>query len=174
MKHRWMTTVALTLSFWSFITQCRADTPVDSCVFPAGLGEQLSKKYPGTALLTLADLVEDDRKFYQKDHGNDCPGLAHVDFYGDGMTTLAASSDPKRSVRLVVAHQTASGWELRLLETTNGKAVVWRQDAGTYRDIYGRRSIRALHPVVVLCSYEASTIVYSWTGSKVDKVWLAD
>jgi hypothetical protein len=28
--------------------------------------------------------------------------------------------------------------------------------------------------VIVLCKYEAWAIVYSWTGTKVDKVWLSD
>jgi hypothetical protein len=32
----------------------------------------------------------------------------------------------------------------------------------------------AKRPVIVFCKYEAWAIVYSWTGTRVDKVWISD
>ena len=37
--------------------------------FSAGLRERLSKEYPGTQLVSLADLDEHDRKLFQEDLG---------------------------------------------------------------------------------------------------------
>ena len=58
-----------------------------SCDLPPGLREELSKKYTDMRPVTLADLDEYDRKLFQKDHGTRCPGLARVNFYGDGKPT---------------------------------------------------------------------------------------
>jgi hypothetical protein len=46
------------------------------------------QKHSGAKLVRLSDL-SDDLGLFQKDHGNACPGLVNVDFYGDGKPTLA-------------------------------------------------------------------------------------
>lgn len=152
--------------------------PRDACQFPASLREEVSKKYPGTNLVTLADLDQYDRKLYRKDHGNRCPGLVKVDFYGDGKPTwalvLISGENPKRKAELVVARQLAGRWEIRLLETTDGTPVVWRERPGKYEEIYGQKTIQAKSPVIVFCGYESWAIAYAWTGTEVEKVWLSD
>jgi len=151
---------------------------IDSCTFPPGLRDEISKKYPGTGLLSLRDLDEYDLKLFQKDHGNRCPGLVRVDFYGDGKPTwalvLIAGEGSKGKAELVVAHQVADGWETRSLETADGEPVVWREGPGEYSDVYGQKTIRATRPVIVLCGYESWAILYAWTGKEVEKIWLSD
>jgi len=121
------------------------DQTKDSCALPPGLGEEISKDYANTKLVSLADLDEHDRKLFQKEHGNRCPGLMRVDFYGDGKPTwalaLIAGENPKRRAQLVVARQTDRGWETRTLETTDGTPVIWRMKPGRYTDVYGKRRL---------------------------------
>jgi hypothetical protein len=151
----------------------------DGCTFPAGLREQISRKYPGTALVTLADLSEDDKKFFQGGHGNQCPGLVRVDFYGDGKPTwalvLISGDQSKSKSQLVVARQLGESWEIRRLGTGGTSVpVVWTEDPGKYRDVYGNKEIRATKPVIVFCSYESWAILYAWTGKSVEKIWIMD
>ncbi len=152
---------------------------IESCTLPQGLGDKMSTKYPGMRVVTLADLDDYKRKLFQKDHGKRCPGLVRVDFFGDGKPTwavvLISGENPKRKAELVVAHQAADGWEIRSLETADGTPVVWRQGPGKYEGLYvGEKVIRATRPVIVLCYYGSSEILYAWTGKEVEKVWLSD
>jgi hypothetical protein len=155
-----------------------ASSAKDSCDPPPSLHEELSKKYPNMRPISLADLDEDDRKLFRKDHGIQCPGWVRVDFYGDGMPTwavvLIAGENPNRKAELVVVRQGADGWVIRSLETTDGSPVVWREGPGKYEDVYGNKTIRAASPVIVFCGYNSWAVVYSWTGSRVTKVWLRD
>jgi hypothetical protein len=130
-------------------------------------------------VVRVADLSDYDRKLYRKDHGERCPGLVKVDFYGDRKPTWAvvvtSGQSPRRTSQLLVAHQGENGWELRCLEESDGAPVVWRQGPGKYEGMYSEeKPIRAKHPVVVLFWYGSSAILYAWTGSEVRKVWLSD
>jgi len=178
MRQPHIRTCAATLFLLASIQVAGAAPPPERCEYPPGLRDEFSKKYPGTHLVSLADLQEDDRKFYQKDHGTRCPGLVRVNFYGDGKPTwalvLISGLGLKQKAQLVVAHQVAEGWEMRTLETTDGAPVVWRQGPGAYDDVYGEKKIRAKYPVIVFCGYESWAIVYAWTGKEVQKVWLMD
>ncbi len=150
----------------------------ERCEYPPGLRDEISQKYPGSRLVSLVDLGEYNRKLYQKDHGTRCPGLVRVNFYGDGKPTYAliliAGENPKRKAELIVARQVGGGWEIRSLSTTDGTPVVWREGPGKYDDTYGEKKIRAKNPVIVFCWYGSSAIVYAWTGTEVEKVWLSD
>src|SRR4029077_824232 len=136
---------------FAFIQTVAATPPPDRCEYPSGLKDEISKKFPGTHLVSLADLTEYDKKLYQKDQGTRSPGLVRVDFYGDGKPTwaivLIAGENPKRSAELVVAHQVGSDWEIRSLEKTDGTPVVWRQGRGKYDGMYEGKPIRAKYPV---------------------------
>jgi len=162
----------------AFIQAVAATPPPDRCVYPPGLRDEISKKYPGTHLVTLADLTEYNRKLYQKDHGTRCPGLVRVNFYGDGKPTYAivliSGENPKRRAELVVARQVGKDWELRSLETTDGTPVVWRESAGQHEGMYEKEPLRAKYPVIVFCGYGSWAILYAWTGTEVKKIWLSD
>ena len=162
---------------------CRTQTVAiaqtkDSCALPTGLDEEISKDYANTKLVSLTDLDEHERKLFRKEHGSKCPGLVKVDFYGDGRPTwalvLIAGENPKRRAQLIVAHQTASGWETRSLETTDGTPVIWRMNPGKYTDVYGTKTLVATHPAIVFCGYDSWAILYAWNGKSAEKVWLSD
>jgi hypothetical protein len=164
----------------TFVQAATAQTS-DICGLPENLHREVAGKYPGAKLVELSDLEEGDRKFFQSDHDNSCPGVAKVDFYGDGKPTLALvlipRSGAKEPTKLVVAHHTGGKWLITPLETGGPSPfapVVWSQPPGEYRDVYGNKTIRATKPVIVFCKYESWAILYAWTGKSVSKIWLAD
>jgi len=157
-----------------------AAPPSQACGLPAGLSEEISSKYPGTRLVSLVDLDEGDRKLFQKEHGSQCPGLASVNFYGDGKPTFALvllrDETSGRKAELVLAHQLQKGWETKSLDIADAspEPVVWREGPGKYDDVYGRKTVNATKPVIVLCGYESWAILYAWTGEQVEKIWISD
>ncbi len=145
------------------------------CDLPQDLQREIPSKYPGRKLVTLSDLQEDDRAFFQKDHGNSCPGLVKVDFYGDGKPTLALVLITKENSELIVAHQVDENWRSTVLATGGPSVpVVWSLPPGKYPDVYGDKTIRATRPVIVFFKYEAWGILYAWTGKAINKIWIAD
>lgn len=119
------------------------------CNLPQDLQREIASRYPGRKVVTLSDLQDDDRAFFQKDHGDSCPGLLKVDFYGDGKPTLALVLITKENSELIVAHQVDEKW----ISTVLGKGgpsvpVVWGLPPGKYADVYGKRTIRATRPVI--------------------------
>lgn len=146
---------------------------------PQGLRGEISAKYAGKKIVTLSDLRETDKQLFKREHGNSCPGMVKVDFYGDGKPTFAfvliASDAAKKNAELVLAHQVAGRWVTTVLDTARGSIpVVWSQEPGKYRDIYGEKELRAVNPVVVFCEYDAWAVLYAWTAKHVGKVWLSD
>jgi len=151
----------------------------DACGLPKDLQQEVTSKYPGRTVVSLSDLGDDDKGFFQKAHGDACPGLVKVDFYGDGKPTLALAlttkSVAKGRTELVVAHQVGAIWKTMTLETTPGDApVVWSEKPGEYKDVYGKKSIRATGPVIIFCRYEAWAILYAWTNNRIAKIWVMD
>ena len=151
----------------------------DACNLPQTLQPEISKTYPRSKLVTISELYEDDRKLFQKEHGNECPGLVRVDFYGDKKETLAlvltTGEGANQKAELVLAHKLGANWETKLLDTAGSSIpVAWRQKPGTYRDIENGKIIRATRPVIVFCGYNSWAIVYAWTGRGIDKVWIRD
>src|SRR5579863_6474050 len=159
-------TFVLGLCFLAFIPMAAA---VEACDLPEGLQHEIAVRYAGAKLVRLSDLNDDDRGFFQKDHGDGYPGLAKLDFYGDGQLTLAlvliGKSGAKEKAQLVLAHDVGGRWETRMVDTTNGEPVpvVWSQPPGAYRDVNGKKEIRATRPVIVFAGYESWAILYAWT-----------
>ena len=173
--------VVATIGFGLFgVVQAATAVPsISACELPKDLQSVVERKYPGRTIVSLSDLRDDDKELFQKEHGDSCPGLVKVDFYGDGKPTLALAlttkSVAKGKTELVVAHQVGAIWKTATLETTDGPTpVVWSEMPGEYKDVYAERKIRATRSVVVFCSYYAWTILYAWTNNKVAKIWLAD
>jgi len=167
------------LYLFVFARVAAARTLEGACTLPGDLQREISSKYPGRTLVSLSDLGDDDRGFFQKGHGDDCPGLVKVDFYGDGKPTFAlvltTKSVAKGKNELVLAHQVGAIWKTTTLQTTEGDSpVVWSQKPGEYKDVYGKKKIHATRPVIILCRYEASTILFAWTDSRIAKIWLQD
>jgi|SRR5882762_8077869 len=166
--------------FLVFVPLAVAVGPNEACDLPRGLQSEISAKYSGAKLVSLEDLDGDDRSFFQKDHGDACPGSTKVDFYGDGKPTLAlvltTKTGAKEKAELVLAHQVEGSWKTKMLDTADASPVpvVWSQPPGEYRGVYGKKEIRATRPVVVFAGYESWTILYAWTGNRVTKIWLRD
>jgi len=162
-----------------FAIPALAGQTADPCTLPPDLRMELATHYPSAAVVTLSDLGNDDRSLFLKEHPNACPGLAAVDFYGDGKPTLALALLVRRgsveNADLLVAHQTAEGWKLKLLDAAKSSVpVVWSQPGGRYNDVYRNKTLHATRPVIVFCGYYSWAIVYSWTGTRIDKVWIMD
>ncbi|PYX58509.1 MAG: hypothetical protein DMG76_08600 [Acidobacteria bacterium] len=180
MKLKAIRLAPITLCLFAATSSLHAAPLKDPCELPQKLGTEIATKYPGTKVVTLDDLTPDNQKFFQKDHGGNCPGLAKVDFYGDGSQTLAfvlvARTSAKEKSYLMVAHLVGTIWKIRMLDTDDGAPtpVVWAQPAGKYRDVDRGKEIQATRPVIVFAGYEAFAIVYAWTGTGVSKVWIAD
>lgn len=150
-----------------------------ACTLPQSLQNVVANRYPSAELVTLADLDEEERTMFQRDHRKQCPGAATVDFYGDGKPTMAlvlvSRSGTKESAQLVVAHKVGHEWRTAALDKADSSVpVVWRQAPGLYEDVYGEKRIRATRPVIVFCGYNSWAVLYAWTGSRVTKLWLAD
>jgi len=172
---------ALAFCLFALVQITFAAPPGDVCSLPDDLQHELALRYPGASVIGLPDVGEDDRGFFQKDHGDACPGLVKVDFYGDGKPTLALVLTKKgvkaEQTELVVAHRVQEQWRMAVLGTGNPSpyaAVVWSQPPGQYQDIYGEKTVRATWPVIVFCKYEAWAVLYAWTGRRVAKIWLSD
>lgn len=152
----------------------------ETCNLSTDLSEIIRKEYPSTRPLRLTDLEEDERAIFLKDHGNRCPGVATVNFYGDKKPTLALVLVPlqnsaKGPVKLVVASKSDESWNLKLLDTMKDSApVVWGLGPGTYKDVYKKKTIRASNPVIVLWEYYSWATLYAWDGKEVSRIWIAD
>lgn len=160
-------------------SQAEAASPAkDACTFPAGLRDEISRKYPGTRVVGFDDLTDFQRKLFNEHHKSQCPGFVKVDFYGDGKPTwalvLISGESPKRKAELVVARRVGERWETRSLDTTDGTPVVWREGPSKYDDLYGKKTIRARSPVIVFCGLGSWAVVFVWTGKDVEKVQIDD
>ena len=170
-----MKALAGVLFLFAFVQVVPAAAQNSRCDFPQDLQREITTKYPGRKLVTISDLQEDDRTFFQKDHGDSCPGLVQVDFYGDGKPTFAMVLLTKDNSELVVAHRVGETWRSTVLGTGGPNApVVWSLPPGEYTSVDGDKKIRATRPVIVFLEYESWGILYAWTGNAVRKIWIAD
>ena len=90
--------------------------------------KEIAQKNPGARLVQLSDLVDQHYKdVFQREHGNQCPGLVRVDFYGDGKPTwafvLITTDKGKARVRFLVGRKLEEGWKLRVLDSTDDTPV---------------------------------------------------
>ena len=167
-------------ALWLFVVVqiATAQSSNDACDLPKDLQSAVRGKYPGTKIVSLSDLNEDDKRLFQKEHADSCPGLVKVDFYGDGKPTFALALTTKSQAnprtKLVLAHKMGANWEVGILDKADGPVpVVWSDKPGEYKGVYQHR-IHAKRPVIVFCGYSSWAVLYAWTNNKVAKVWLKD
>lgn len=173
------TILAMGFGLLLFAFDATAGSPNDTCGLPTDLRREIATRYPGRTVVNLSDLGDDDKGFFQKGHGDSCPGLVKVDFYGDGKPTFAlvltTQSATNGKNELVLAHEVGAVWKTTTLQTTEGDApVVWSDKPGEYKDVYGEKKIRATKPVIVFCRYEAWALLYAWTNNGITEIWLMD
>jgi hypothetical protein len=166
------------LCFFATVTKVHATATRTACEIPQGVRTEISSRYHGTSLVTLADLSDYDKKLFRKDHGTRCLGLVKLDFYGDGTPTwvlaLISVENARRKVLLVVVREQGNKWTTEMLDSADEVAVVWAEKPGEYKDVYGEKTIRALHPAIVFCGYGSWALLYAWTGKDVQKIWISD
>jgi hypothetical protein len=155
-----------------------AQSPNDACDLPKDLQSVVEGKYPGTKIVTLSDLNEDDKQLFQKEHAGSCPGLVKVDFYGDGKPTFALAlttkSETYLKTKLVLAHQVGTSWKIITLDKADGPVpVIWSDKPGEYKGVY-QHKIHATRPVIVFCGYSSWAVLYAWTNNRIAKLWLRD
>ncbi len=178
MKLKSLSIPAAGFCLFLFAQLAAAQSPNDPCDLPKDLQSIVGRKYPGTKIVSLLDLSEDDKQLFGKGHADSCPGLVKVDFYGDGKPTFALAlttkSQANPSTKLVLAHQVEANWQVAILDKADGPVpVVWSEKPGEYKSVYGKR-IRATKPVIIFCGYSSWVVLYAWTDNKLAKIWLRD
>ena len=171
-------TSAIGFCLFVLVQVAAAQSPNDACDLPKDLQSVVEGKYPGTKIVALSDLNEDYKQFFQKDHAGSCPGLAKVDFYGDGKPTFALAmttiGKAYPRTKLVLAHRATSNWEVTTLDKADGPVpVVWSDKPGEYKSVY-QHKIRATRPVIVFCWYSSWAVLYAWTNNRIAKLQLQD
>jgi hypothetical protein len=181
MRMKMLSIFAMAFFVASGIQVSSAAPQENPCSIPPDLQREIATTHPGARIVSAIDLDRDDRKFFEADHGNSCPGAVKVDFYGDGKPTLAlvliVKDGTKQQTELIVAHLLDDRWKIGHLDTGGPgqyAPVVWSQPSGTYRDVHGKKTIRTTRPVIVFCKYEAWSILYAWTEKGLSKIWIAD
>lgn len=144
-----------------------------ACDLPKDLQTVVEGKYPGTKIVSLPDLSEDDKKLFQKEHADRCPGVVKVDFYGDGAPTFALALTTKDQAnprtKLVLAHRVGANWDAVILGKADGPIpVVWSDKPGEYAGVY-QHKIRAARPVIVFCGYSSWAVLYALTDNRCPK-----
>ena len=152
----------------------------DVCGLPKDLQTLIAGSYPGQSVVNASDLSDDDKKSFQRDHGDSCPGLVNVDFYGDGKPTFAIALTTKvgtgNTTMLVLAHRIGADWKLRMLSKPDGPDAtpyVWSAKPGEYESVY-QHKVRATSPVIIFCGCPSWAILYAWTNNRIARLWLRD
>jgi hypothetical protein len=171
-------TLAILVILLLAVAPVRAQASPDPCAAPPDLMQAVNAEYARGKLVTLADLSESDKKDFQTEAKRKCPGLAALDFYGDGKPTYAVElvwrQEKYPTTKVVIAHKVEDKWNIRLLGTAQGLAVVTAAEPGSYESVYKDKKIVAPHPTLMFRDFGSFLIVYAWVDGRIDKVWLQD
>jgi hypothetical protein len=163
---------------WVLTLSAAGQSSAHPCDLPKGLDVVIEANYPGTKVVNVSDINEDDREFFLKDHAGSCPGLIPVDFYGDGKPTFALALATRQTIgfntKLVVAHRLGAKWKTLEVDKTGVPApVIWGEDPREYVGVYGNK-IRATRPVIFFVGYESWAVLYAWDGQKIKHIQMMD
>ena len=153
-----------------------------SFLLPESLAESLGRLHPGGKVLSLDQLHRRERRLFKKAEGRRCPGIMHLDFFGDhreayGVVLVTGEGQRRRS-RLILASRTdqVSAWNIETLGATKdpGLATLTKKEPRVYEDIHHRKKIDAQAEALVWVRRESWAILYAWTGQRVEKIRLSD
>lgn len=148
----------------------------DACALPSGLRDALQQRFGSSRVLKPADLYEDERALFRKEHPGGCPGIARGQFFGSGQRPALAivllDVEPKKDLRLVVARPALSTWTFVEVDEMDpgSTAVAGRKGPGTYKDLPSAVARTAANDVVTLTGYESWQRVYVWNGRTFDRL----
>lgn len=139
-----------------------------SGTLPSALNQIVKQRYLDFNVLT------------KKDSRHGCPGIAKVDFYGDGRTVYAIVIRKPRGLgavveeKLLLAEKEDKHWKVTTLAENDSPGNVSQEPAGEYGDMYRTRSFRTKGDLIVYFGYESWAVGYGWTGEKIEEVQLTD
>lgn len=139
-----------------------------------------SETLPSSLNQTIKQRYLDFQVLNKKDSRHGCPGIAKVDFYGDGRTVYAIVIQKLRGFggavegKLLLAEKEEKHWKVTILNEGDYAGNVWHEPAGEYEDMYQTRSLRTKGDIIVYFSYQSWAVGYGWTGDKIEKVQLTD
>ena len=171
----------MTLSLVAFslalvLQSAEAPPAADGCALPKGLGEALQQRFGSSRVLKTADLFEDERALFRKQHPGGCPGVARGQFFGAGQRPAIAvvlmDVGPRKSLRLVVARPALNSWTFVEIDEMDAgaTAVVGLKGPGNYTDRPTSTARNSAHDVVTLTGYESWERVYVWNGRKFERL----
>lgn len=138
-------------------------------MLPSSLDKIISQRYLGFQVLT------------KKDSSHGCPGIAKIDFYGDGRIVYAAvirrvrGTERSGEGKLLLAEKENKNWKVTILYEGDDWGNVAYEPAGLYGDMYRTRSFETKGDLIVYFRYDQTWAVgYGWTGEKIEKVQLTD
>jgi hypothetical protein len=150
----------------------------DACTLPAALRDALQARFGTSRVLKAADLFEDERALFQKEHKGGCPGVGQGRFFGakerPAFALVLVDVEPRKNVRLVIARPALSTWTFFEADDLDqgSTPVVGSKAPGTYTD-FGRSLTRnSANEVVKLAGYESWERVYVWNGRAFEKLEL--
>ena len=152
----------------------------DPCALPKALAEALQQRFGSSRVLKSADLFEDERGLFQKEHPGACPGIARGQFFGPGqrpaIAVILLDVEPKKNFRLVVARPAMSSWTfVEIDEMDQGStAVAGRKGPGTYTDLPSTTARTTNNDVVTLTGYESWQRVYIWNGRTFERLQIVE
>ena len=151
----------------------------DPCrrVLPQQLEEAIKRDHPGWEIVTLRHLPDWRQMEYEKQRETSCPGVAKVNFYGDGRLAYALSlikQSGTENAGLLLAQLDKSGrWTLTMLWEVGCACEPKTEPAGEYKDVYGEKTIRSKGEVIVLDLGSVARL-FAWTGDKIDSIHIKD
>jgi len=140
-----------------------------------------SETLPSSLNQLIKERYLDFQVLNKKDSTHGCPGIAKVDFYGDGRTVYAVvirkphKSEAVVEGKLLLAEKEDKHWKVTLLDEGDDWGSVSHEPAGEYGDMYRTRSIKSKGDLIVYFRYDQSWAVgFGWTGDKIEEVQLTD
>ncbi len=153
-----------------------APSAADGCTLPAPLREALQQRFGSSRVLKAADLFEDERALFRKEHPGGCPGIVRGQFFGPGQRAAIAivllEVEPRKNMRLVLARPALSTWTFVEVDEmdTGTTAVVGRKGPGAFRDLPSGAARSTTNDVVTLTGYESWQRAYIWNGRTFDRL----
>jgi hypothetical protein len=149
-----------------------------ACALPKALSDALQQRFGSSRVLNSADLYEDERALFRKEHPGACPGIARGQFFGPkerpAMAIVLLDVEPKKNLRLVVARPALATWTFfEVDELDQGSTpAAGTKGAGTYTDFNQKITRSSTNEVVALTGYETWQRVYVWNGRAFERLQL--